>query len=198
MEWLCQEKCNYDAQWETGQTFYNRTFSTSYYISVECNFFLHSVTHRHFEMAVFFSISNCKDCGKRRISSVNFAFTRMWTEYIANESNERERLVFVRLTKLRRSAQTKYERNGTQVLDAPNSQRCIVTSPRVSFQRSVTEVVVLRKFGRSFLWWWIYGVEIFASQRIFLFFIIRAWSFFTSHNMYVLSFHHEFFNYFIF
>lgn len=99
----------------------------------------------------FFSISNCKDCGKRRISSVNFAFTRMWTEYIANESNERERLVFVRLTKLRRSAQTKYERNGTQVLDAPNSQRCIVTSPRVSFQCSVTEVVVLRKFGRSFL-----------------------------------------------
>lgn len=47
-------------------------------------------TRRYFEMAVFYSGRNCKDRGKRRIcTTVNFAFTRMWTEYVANESFER-------------------------------------------------------------------------------------------------------------
>lgn len=73
-------------------------------------FFLNPIT-RYFEMAVFFSDPQLQRLWEeKKISSVNFAFTRMWTEYIANESNERERLVFVRLTKLRRSARAKYER----------------------------------------------------------------------------------------
>lgn len=95
MEWLCKKKCNYDTPWEAGQTFYSRKFSTFFtfrsnvFSFCKLCFLQSDVTRRYFEMAVFYSGRNCKDRGKRRISTVNFAFTRMWTEYFANESFER-------------------------------------------------------------------------------------------------------------
>lgn len=147
-------------------------------LNVSFFFFFNSVTCRYFEMTVFFSIRNCK--GKRRISSVNFAFLRMWTEYIANESFKRATCIY-QAYKIAEISPSEIREKPVRVLDAPNSQRCIVDVPE-SFVSTLSEtkVFVLRKFGCFFLRWWIYA-EIFAGQRIFFFFlIIRAWSLFTS------------------
>lgn len=87
-----------------------------------------------------------------------------------NRSNERERLVFVRLTKLRRSAQAKYERNSIQALDAPNSQRCIVMFPSFVSTLSYGSGRITRIWP-FLLWWWIMGEK--YSRGSTFFFVIK-------------------------
>lgn len=106
-----------------------------------------------------------------------------------NRSNERERLVFVRLTKLRRSAQAKYERNSIQALDAPNSQRCIVMFPSFVSTLSYGSGRIT-KIWPFLLWWWIYGREIFA--RVNVFFCHKNTIAFISYSLFVHNTHTRF------